>query len=305
MTEACLVVGYGSIGARHARLLRALGRPTAVVSARPVDFAPRYADLAAALEAERPDYLVVANDTASHHGTLEQLAALGFEGTVLVEKPLFERPRPLPENRFRALYVGYNLRFHPVVRRLAQALDGGSVLSVQAYVGQHLAGWRPGRDYRATASASAARGGGVLRDLSHELDLLFRLFGPWRRIAALGGALSGLEIGSDDAWALLLELEGCPAATLHLNYLDRPGRRALTVVGEDRSCVADLMGGSFELNGAAESVPAESDDSYIALHRAVLEEDGAGVCTFEEGLRVVAAIEAAERAARERCWIAA
>ena len=303
MPDGCLVVGYGSIGARHARLLRALGRPTAVVSARPVDFAPRYSDLAAALEAGQPGYVVVSNDTARHHQTLADLAALGFEGRVLVEKPLFERPRPTPQNRFRALYVGYNLRFHPVVRRLAESLDGGPALSVQATVGQHLAGWRPGRDYRATASASAARGGGVLRDLSHELDLLFWLFGPWRRLAALGGGLSGLEIDSDDTWALLLELEGCPAATLHLSYLERPGRRELTVVNEERSYHADIRAGRLRVNGETESLAAEADDSYLAQHRAVLEDDGAGVCTLEEGLAVVAAIEAAERAAREKCWV--
>lgn len=303
MAGGCLVVGYGSIGARHARLLRALDRPTAVVSGREVEFAPLYDNLDAALDAEQPDYVVVSNDTARHHETLARLATLGFEGTVLVEKPLFERARAIPENRFRGLYVGYNLRFHPVFRALRESMNGDGALSAQAYVGQHLAGWWPGRDYRATASASAERGGGVLRDLSHELDLLFRLFGPWRRLAALGGAFSNLEIDSDDAWALLLELDGCPAATLQLNYLDRGGRRDLIVIGEDHSYHADLSGGALTVDGECVRFDMGADDSYLAQHKAVLEQEGAGVCTLEEGLAVVDAIEAAERAASEGRWV--
>jgi predicted dehydrogenase len=158
-------------------------------------------------------------------------------------------------------------------------------------------------DYRETSSASAERGGGVLRDLSHELDLLFRLFGPWRRLAALGGALSDLQIDCDDAWALLLELDGCPAVTLQLNYLDRKGRRDLTVIGEDHSYHADLSGGALTVDGDCVRIAVDADESYLAQHRAILEQEGAGVCTLGEGLAVVGAIEAAERASREGRWI--
>jgi hypothetical protein len=70
----------------------------------------------------------------------------------------------------------------------AERLDGRSAITVSAYVGQDLRDWRPGRDHRTTASATQQAGGGVLRDLSHELDYLLWLFGPWQRVAALGGA---------------------------------------------------------------------------------------------------------------------
>ena len=68
----------------------------------------------------------------------------------------------------------------------------------------------------------------MLRDLSHELDLIQWLFGRWTRLTALGGRRGELEIDADDTWAVLLELDSGAIATLHLNYLDRPGRRRVT-----------------------------------------------------------------------------
>ena len=83
-----LVVGYGSIGSRHARLLTSLGCEVAVVSSRDIDHPVRYRTLADALS-WKPDYVVIANRTSQHYQTLKELAASGFTGTVLVEKPLF------------------------------------------------------------------------------------------------------------------------------------------------------------------------------------------------------------------------
>ena len=45
----CLVVGYGSIGARHTRLLIGLGCEVAVASARDIDFKQRYKSLSEAV----------------------------------------------------------------------------------------------------------------------------------------------------------------------------------------------------------------------------------------------------------------
>ncbi len=314
----CLVVGHGSIGARHARLLAELGHRVAVVSGRASPGraspgaapGPVYRSLAAALTAGSPDYVVIANETAGHRSVLAALAECGFAGTVLAEKPLFARPRPLPDNRFRALFVGYNLRFHPLIQELRRRISaarsaGEQILAVEAYAGQYLPDWRPGRDVRRTASASAARGGGALRDLSHELDLLLWLFGPWQRLAALGGRFGTLDIDSDDAWALVLRLEGCPLATLQLNYFDRPGRRRLVVHSERHTYLADLTAGTLTCDGQSENFTAERDATYREEHRAALAGDDRWLCGAGQGLAVVGMIEAVERAARDGAWVAA
>lgn len=299
---SALVVGFGSIGARHARLLREAGQTVAVVSRRPVDWQPRFAELPAALAETTPDYVVIANDTAAHGATLNALAEAKFSGRVLVEKPLLAEPAALPRHSFAQLAVGYQLRFHPAVQRLKDALAGERIVSACLYVGQHLAGWRPGRDYRTTESAARQRGGGALRDLSHELDLALWLFGSWRRVAAIGGKLSALEIDSDDAWAVMMECARCPAVTLQANYLNRPGRRFLVVETRDHSFELDLIAGTLLTDGHEERVAVERDQPLRAMHAALLDGGDGTACSAEEGLAVVALIAAIERSAASGDW---
>src|SRR6267154_70159 len=94
MTVA-IVVGYGSIGQRHVRVLRELGCEVTVVSRRAVDHTPRFATLTEALAARPADYVVVANETSAHAFAVEELLKIGYNGRLLVEKPLGVMPSAL------------------------------------------------------------------------------------------------------------------------------------------------------------------------------------------------------------------
>jgi predicted dehydrogenase len=298
-----LVIGYGSIGSRHARLLTELGCETAIFSHRQIDFPIVYADLASALSRHRPEYVVVANPTNRHHATLIELATIGFGGRVLVEKPLFEHVRPIPANGFASLSVAYNLRFHPIVQRLRELVANETVLSVQAYVGQYLPDWRPGTDYRQSYSASAAQGGGALRDLSHEFDYLGWLFGNWLAVTALGGHVSSLEINSDDLFVLLMQTDRCPAVSVQVSYLDRGARRRIIVNTERRTIEADLVGGTITVDRDVESFNTERDHTYREMHRALLAGNFDALCPIHDGLATLQLINAAEQANRQKEWI--
>lgn len=304
LTANALVVGYGSIGQRHARLLAGLGFHVSVLSRRKIDFAPLYHDLNDALTSERPDYVVVANRTSEHRATLERLAQAGFRGRVLIEKPLADQPFALPRHDFTRAAVAYNLRFHPLVRRLKGLLDDGPqrIATATVHVGSYLPAWRP-EDYRRGYSARKDQGGGVLRDLSHELDYAAWLFGPWSRITASGGRVGALEIDSEDAFTLLMETERCPLVSVHMSYLDRAPRREIRVTTLDHTIQVDLVGNTIAVDGRSEAVAVAKDESYLAEHGAMLDGEPDGLCTLEEGLATVRTIEAAERAAASHVWI--
>ena len=296
-----VVIGLGSIGQRHARVLRELGHDVVTVSRRGNG---DHDSVAAALAGVRPGYAVVATETSHHAESLRHLAEAGFRGSVLVEKPVFATSTPAPEYPFAKLVVGYNLRFHPVMTAFADRLGGRPAVTVSAYVGQDLRDWRPGRDHRATASATLKAGGGVLRDLSHELDYLLWLFGRWRRVAALGGASGARQVEVDDHFNLLLEMERSQAVQVHMDYLDQPGIRKIRVNLVDETIEADIPGGRLTVNGKAHDFPNQADESYRAMHLAAISGRGP-ICTFGEGLAVMDLIDASERALRSRMWISA
>lgn len=298
-----LVIGYGSIGSRHARILDELGCRVGVVSSRNVPVEPRFASIAEAMRAFAPDYAVIATETARHAEGIGELAEAGFRGTLLVEKPLFHQADRLAQHPFEGAFVAYNLRFHPILQRLRELLQQETIISVQAYVGQYLPLWRPDRDYRTGYSADGSAGGGVLRDLSHELDYLNWLLGGWRKLTALGGRFSGLEITSDDVFALMMTTSRCPIVSVQLNYLDRVGRRRIIVNCAESTIEADLVAGQVLVNNEREDFRVERDDTYREMHRALLGGRCRDVCTFNEGLEVVRMIGAAEQAIEEGEWV--
>lgn len=297
-----LVIGYGSIGKRHAGVLKELECDVSVVSRRAVECNPCYGTLKDAVEKENPGYIVIANRTSEHLGTLSELLSIGFKGKVLVEKPLFSEEAEFSDATGQ-VYVAYNLRFHPIIQRLKSLLENERIISVQAYAGQYLPEWRPETDYRESYSADTAEGGGVLRDLSHELDYLNWMLGGWTRLTALGGHLSSLEIKSDDVCAIMMETRKCPAVTVQLNYLDRAARRQIIINTDGHTVEADLIKGRLSVDKEVEEFKVERNFTYLSEHKAVMDGDGKFLCTLDEGREVVAIIGAVERSIKSKQWV--
>lgn len=204
------------------------------------------------------------------------------------------------------VFVGYNLRFHPLAQRLQTLLGERAIVSAEIHVGQHLADWRPGRDHRASYSGDAEAGGGVLRDLSHELDLALWLFGKLRRVSAIAGRSGALGTNAEDHALLLASFARCPACSIALNCLDRPARRAVHVVTTAGNATLDFIAGTFSVDGeTVERAALDRDATYRAQHEALLSGAPSPLCTYEEGLAALRFVEAAERANLARTWIEA
>jgi predicted dehydrogenase len=298
-----IVVGHGSIGARHSRLLCELGCDIAVVTRSTLAEAVTHASLTEALANQQPDYVVICTPTAHHREALITLAESGFSGHVLVEKPLFDFVTTLPEAPFTSLSVGYNLRFHPVLQRMKEHLGAEEALSIQVCVGQYLPEWRPGIDYRNCYSSCKLLGGGVLRDLSHEFDYLGWLVGPWQHVTALGGRFGNLEIDSEDLFTVLYGTASCPVVSVQLSYLDRVPVRRIHVNTGEHTLLADLVAGTLTVNGKTETFRVERDYTYLAMHRAVLAGEFYKLCSPADGLDTLALLEAAELASTTKAWV--
>lgn len=295
--KTALVVGYGSIGQRHARILSELNCRVSVVSTREISDWKYYSSLEQALQRVSYDYIVIANATVDHYATLCAIKENGYHGIILVEKPLVSQYCEIRSQDFFTTFVGYNLRFHPILQQLSKMLANQKIISAQIYCGQYLPTWRPNRDYRQSYSASKESGGGVLRDLSHELDYVQWLFGTWKQVMAYGGQYSSLDITSDDSCAVLLNTSKVPMISVQINYLDRICQREIIVNTDMDTIRADLIQGVIYINNREykQVYDVQRDETYINMHKAILWQQGQSACTWREGMQVMQLIAAIEQ----------
>jgi predicted dehydrogenase len=255
-----LVVGGGSIGARHLRNLRDAGvTPLALMEPA----ADRRAEverqlgsplalfdsLAAALD-WGPELTVIASPTHMH---LEQAVEAARAGSHLfIEKPLSHSESGMRElveeveSRDLISLVGCNMRFHPgpaMVRELLDRDAVGRVLFARVHAGSYLPGWRPTQDYTKSYSASDAAGGGCILDYIHELDLTRWYMGGVTEVFCMAGHLSSLRIDSEDVAMLVCRHEGGTLSQIHLDYVQRSYERGCQIVGEDGSIFWDFRAG--------------------------------------------------------------
>ena len=288
-----LIIGAGSIGLRHAALLDRMGFSIHFVTQRKDLSFLTYSSIESAVQENRYDYIIIANETAKHYQTLRALSHQAYSGAVLVEKPLFHKYMDLKSLPF-PVYVGYHLRFHPLLQRLKSVIEHEPVLSVHAYVGQYLPSWRKDRPYHECYCAKKSEGGGVLRDLSHELDYLCWLLGPVQACGALMGNDGSLNIETEEVAGILLACQRCPVVSLQMNYYDRTPRRELIFNARDHTYKIDFIHGLWSDGDEHSVLNRDYNQPYIDMHQAILNAQGKEVCSFEEGLSIVQLIERLE-----------
>lgn len=301
--KTCLIIGYGSIGARHAHILHALGHNIVCVSSRTDAPFPTYDSIEKALEKENPEIVAICSPTARHGQDLAKLLKLGFKGRMLLEKPAFSQSSEMDAVPDFPAYVGYDLRFHPVAQKIHNLLQNRKIYSLQLAVGQYLPTWRPGTDYRKCYSASKVQGGGVLRDLSHELDLALWFCGDWEKVTAIIGRHGKLEIDSDDTADILGQFKRCPSVSIHLDYHNMFAFRTIRAQCEDMSIYGDLIKNTLRVNDVFEECENSRNNPYELQWREILDNSPEHICSFEDGMKTMHLLEAAEQASISNAWI--
>jgi predicted dehydrogenase len=245
-----LVAGLGSIGARHAQNAAAVSDVETAV----LDLAPGVAERVGRELGVRhfvgweealawgPRAAVVAVPTHLHLEAAGQLVRRGAD--VLVEKPVSDRLAGVKEfldeaeSLGRKVYVVCNMRFHPALRAVREALPAiGKPLFARAHYGNYLPDMRPGADYRELYCARRQTGGGVILDAIHEVDYLSWFFGRAVSVSCESARLSDLDIDVEDYAGIHMRHESGVRSETHLDYLRRHKRRGLEVVGENGSVI--------------------------------------------------------------------
>ncbi len=316
------VLGTGSIGSRHATVLHAAGYEPIVISIRAPGttggaastmLAARSLEHAAVMGARR---CIIATETGRHAEDALLALSLGFD--VLIEKPLDvngTRARLVSDRSAavgRKAYVAFNLRFSASMGRFRELLrELGGIHSVRVECQSYLPDWRPSRPYHESYSART-EGGGVLRDLCHEVDYAGWLFGWPSKVQGRLRNTGRLGIDSDESADLAWEGAGGCEVTVRLDYLTRQTRRRMTADGEHGSVEWDGVSNVVTFTRAGgptcrDHAPQERNEMFAAEHAAFINATSSDegvtddrLATCEEGVRSMEVLDAARLSTESR-----
>lgn len=271
-----LLVGLGSIGKRHLKNLRSIEPDSHITvwhtspkrneSEDNITLADRVVYSLEEAIFPKPDAAFITSPASSHISLAEKLVRESID--LFIEKPIsaslsgIDELLKVQKTKKTLIMVGYNLRFHHPLQILKKNIENGKIgkiICIQAEAGQYLPHWRPGTDYRNSASARSDLGGGVILELSHELDYSLWLLGEAISVTAQAARLSNLEIDVEDTADILLTFSQGAMGNIHLDMIQQPSSRNCKVVG---------TGGTITWDGLTDSVMLFSNQTgeWSVLH---------------------------------------
>lgn len=294
-----LIIGYGSIGRRHDEVLSSFAelKDVHLVTKQSIDNRATFKSLEDVLDIKSYDYFLIASETKKHYEQLCWLNERVENKRIFCEKPLFEEWYELPTIR-NEVYVGYVLRFHPVLQKMKALLKGQQVLNANIACGSYLPSWRTNIDYRDSYSAKKAGGGGVLLDLSHELDYAAWLVGNLLEVKSYQAKVSDLEIDSDDLVSLVGKTDQQAIVNLVMDYFSKSAHREIRINTNAFSLEADLIKNQLiktnldKTQEVFEFETLERNHMFQAMHREILfSSDKNYICDLAQGSKVMRTIK--------------
>ena len=256
-----IIFGLGSIGMRHARILKALGVQQ-LVGVDPSDLRRKRfneevggdAFAESGFEDLRGYALAVIASPSRFH--VEQAILCAEAGCALfIEKPLatdkagVSRLVKLVKEAHLFAHVGSNWKFHPAFIRMKELLTSGRlgrISGCQVLAGQWLPDWHPWEDYRHGYSARVDLGGGIVLD-THELDYMTWLFGNACEIKGFTAHSGSLDIETEDVACACIRFDSGVLATLHVDYIQRSYQRRYHISGDEGSVTWDVRSNELQL----------------------------------------------------------
>ena len=286
LKKRIIVVGAGSIGIRHARLLA----NWKVISVELCDTNPQA--LRAALKetgelpqhhsfdqmlASNPEMVLIA--TPHHLHTQQTIRALNAGAHVLCEKPMSDRCDTAYDvletkmNDGQILSYGFSNHFHPGILKIKKMIENellGEILYVHFHVGTYGTLVNSLSRYQANTEAA------LLMDYVHQPDLLYWMLGKKPvGVYASGSSGGNLELQSNpNSITLLLDYDEPFTSSIHLNYLQYPDRYHYEFVGDIGWISYDLIsntiyaGNRDKKSVSQEKLHFERDSIYVAEHQA-------------------------------------
>ena len=275
------IIGIGSIGLRHLRLLRELRPDLDITVIRSSNNNKNqkleWANLVVHSLDDAIDTgieaAIIATPATYHVKQAIYLMEKGIH--VLIEKPLsasldkVEDLLKLNEQNKVVGLVGYCLRYNPGALKFVNLLNNqkiGRVLHVRVDCGSYLPNWRKKKDYQNSVSSIKSLGGGVLLELSHELDYVRWFFGEMESVYASINNSGVLNINVEDSTDIIFESKKGYPISVHLDFNSRTNRRKCTATCTNGDLIWDAVTNEVIWvtgNGVEDSEKFDINPDYI------------------------------------------
>ncbi len=295
-----LLIGLGSIGKRHAGVLKQLVPTVEITALRSNKTAEAVPGIQSVFDwseiTAKPDFIIIANATVAHAESIKKAAQFGVP--LFVEKPVvhdLSYSAELLSAIKVPVYVACNLRFLAAIQFIQQkiATEKPKIEEVNCYCGSYLPDWRVGQSYKAVYSSQAALGGGVHLDMIHELDYCLYIFGIPNSTRSFFKNKSNLGIDAIDSAHYVLDY-GSFFTYISLNYFRRDKKRELEIVTDSATFKVDLLENTVTCNGLICFQSAQTGaDTYFAQMQyflATIAEQGKFMNDLNESLQVLKAV---------------
>jgi len=292
MIKKVLIIGSGSIQKTHLKVLRLINKNIIIHTI------PTRKNLKSELKTLKkfnPEYIVVCSPSSFHYRHFLFIEKNFQNKIVLIEKPLFIKFYSIDKNLNNKYFVGYNLRFHPVITYLKNFLKKKNILSINVISHSFLPSWRK-KNYKHSVSAKKKLGGGVLLELSHELDFLKWLFKKIKILQVYNKQISKLKINTDDILNLSGKVNNKSFFNLNINFFSRINCRKIKVDGNNFSIEGDLINNTIKIvidDKEDEKIFKNFDikNTFRSLHLELMSQKLKHSCTIFEGLELMKLID--------------
>ncbi len=241
-----LIVGLGSIGSRHLKIIKEL-RPEINInllrrkeskgtnlekSANKIFY-----DIKEALK-ENLDAVIISSPSSMHIN--HAINFLDLNIPIFIEKPISNnledclKFKKLAENKNSLILVGYVLRYSKILNEYKKLIKKniiGKHIYIDIKCSSFLPDWRKNIDYKKSVSGKHSLGGGVLLELSHELDYANWLFGPIIELKAIRNNTKQLEIDVEDIVKIIAINKNNCLINIHLDFSSKIPKRYCLING--------------------------------------------------------------------------
>ena len=295
MKKRVLIIGYGSVGRRHAAILKKFSSISKIyILTKQICYGFEKLNHFHQIKKINPDYIIICSKTADHLKHIRYIEKYFLNKIILVEKPLFHKYKNLSVKNNK-IFISYNLRFNPIISFLKKIKNKNKFYSANLSCSSYLPDWRKNRNYTQTYSAKKEMGGGVLLDLSHEIDYIQWIFGKINNLEYVKILkISNLNLDVEDYAHIVGRIKKLNI-TIALNFFSKLNYRKIFLESNLLSIQGDLLKNELIIfnkkYSQSKKIKFKKINTYYEVHKSILKESFSKLCSYEQGKELMLLID--------------